>query len=72
MVRADYIRVQNGRYVLDGAFGVTYNVDTVESIDANLDSMRFRPGHPDIDRLLDARRIIGPLRVIIPPATDWA
>lgn len=65
---ADHIRMLNGKLVMDGVYGVTYNVDTVESIDANLDSMRARPDHPDIDRLLDARRHVSVLNFIWPPA----
>ncbi|WP_405747896.1 hypothetical protein [Streptomyces canus] len=64
---ADHIRMLNGKLVMDGVYGVTYNVDTVESIDGNLDSMRARPDHPDIDRLLDARRHVGVLNFIWPP-----
>ena len=64
---ADHIRMLNGKLVMDGVYGVTYSVDTVESIDANLDSMRARPDHPDIDRLLDARRHVSVLNFIWPP-----
>lgn len=65
-MRTDHIRMLNGGLVMDGAYGVTYNVDTVESIDANLDSMRHRPDHPDIDRLLDARSHVRVLNWIWP------
>ncbi|MGW0586048.1 hypothetical protein ACWD25_61730 [Streptomyces sp. NPDC002920] len=65
---SDYIRVLNGILVMDGAFGSTYNVNTVEAIDGNLDSMRARPDHPDIDRLLDARRLVSVLNCIWPPS----
>lgn len=64
----DYIRLDRGLVVMDGVFGSTYIVDTVEAIDANLDSLRSRPGHPDIDRLLDARRIVGPFRALFSDA----
>ncbi|MGW0576323.1 hypothetical protein ACWD25_10215 [Streptomyces sp. NPDC002920] len=66
---SDYIRILNGILVMDGAFGSTYNVNTIEAIDGNLDSMRFRPDHPDIDRLLDARRHVSVLSYIWPPAS---
>lgn len=52
----EYVRTENGRMVLDGAFGVIYNVSTVDQIDGNLSDLRWHPGHPDIDRLLDARK----------------
>lgn len=63
-MRTDYIRKEGDLFVLDGAFGTVYNVDTVESIDANLEGLR--PDHPDVDRLLDARKLIGPLNAIWP------
>jgi hypothetical protein len=47
--------------VLDGADGVTYDVGTVQEIDASLETLSRRPGHPDIDRLLDARLLVGTL-----------
>lgn len=65
---SEYIRSINGVLVMDGFYGTIYNVDTIDSIDANLDSMRHRPGHPDIDRLLDARRHISLLNYIWPDA----
>lgn len=54
------------RLVMDGAFGSIYVVDTVAAIDANLESLHWNPGHPDVDRLLDARRVVGALRALIP------
>lgn len=62
----DHIRTDRDRLVMDGAFGAIYVVDTVEVIDANLESLHWRPSHPDIDRLLDARRVVGALRAIFP------
>jgi hypothetical protein len=67
---SDYMRCLDGMLVMDGVYGVTYNVDTVESIDGNLDSMRARPDHPDIDRLLDARRHVSVLNFIWPPVEE--
>lgn len=64
------IRMDRGLFVMDGAFGSTYIVDTVEAIDANLESLRWRPGHPDVDRLLDARRIVGPFRALFSDVDD--
>ena len=55
MGQSEHIRVDRGMHVLDGAYGVIYNVNTIDKIDANLEDKRFYPGHPDIDRLLDAR-----------------
>jgi hypothetical protein len=62
----DHIRTDRDRLVMDGAFGSIYIVDTVEVIDANLESLRRRPGHPDIDRLLDTRRVVGALYALFP------
>lgn len=62
----DHIRTDRGCLVMDGAFGSIYIVDTVEVIDANLESLHWRPNHPDVDRLLDARRVVGALRAIFP------
>jgi hypothetical protein len=56
-VRTDYIRKEGDLFVLDGTFGVIYNVDTIELLDGNLANLRR--DHPDIDRLLDARKTIG-------------
>lgn len=56
-MRTDYIRKEGDVFVLDGTFGVVYKVDTVDLIDANLADLR--PDHPDVDRLLDARKMIG-------------
>lgn len=50
----------DGILVMDGNFASTYRVETVKAIDGNLDSMRARPGHPDIDLLLDARKMLSP------------
>lgn len=56
---ADYVIRRNGHTVVQGVYGTTYNANTVDQIDANLDSIRHgQPDHPDIDRLLDARRLI--------------
>ncbi|MFG2970904.1 hypothetical protein ACGFZS_47310 [Streptomyces sp. NPDC048288] len=52
----------DSQIVIDGAHGSTYAVGTVEQIDANLESLRHHRGHPDIDRLLDARLLVGSLR----------
>lgn len=50
-----------GRIVLDGVYGTTYPVGTVQEIDTNLKDLSRRPGHPDIDRLLDARLLVAAL-----------
>lgn len=63
-MKTDYIRKEGDLFVLDGAFGVVYNVDTVERIDANLADLR--PDHPDVNRLLDARKTIGLVNHIWP------
>lgn len=52
----EHARVIDGRMVLDGAFGVVYNINSLYEIDGNLSDLRWRPDHPDIDRLLDARK----------------
>lgn len=67
MKRSDYLRWQGKLLVLDGAYGSTYVVDTVEKIDANLESLHYRPAHPDIDRLLDARLHVAVLNCLFPP-----
>ena len=69
-MRTDHIRTLNGLLVLDGFYGTIYNVNTVEAIDGNLDSMRARPDHPDIDRLLDARNHVRVLNWIWPEKVD--
>lgn len=52
--------------VMDGYNGhVTYIVDTVYVIDGNLASLRR--GHPDINLLLDARRLVSTLNAMFPP-----
>ncbi|WP_371099873.1 hypothetical protein [Streptomyces sp. PU_AKi4] len=63
----DHLRWEGKLLVLDGAYGSTYNVDTVGSIDANLECLRHHPGHPDIDRLLDARLHVVVLNAVFPP-----
>lgn len=60
------IRTNGDHLVMDGVYATTYRVDTVDEIDANLDCLRYRPDHPDIDLLLDARRIVGTLNWIWP------
>jgi hypothetical protein len=70
MERRDYMRWEGQLLVLDGAYGSTYNVDTVDSIDANLESLRYRPHHPDVDRLLDARLHVSVLNSITPPSAQ--
>jgi hypothetical protein len=68
--RSDYLRSNNGRLLVDGAYGVTYNADTVDVIDANLEDISKRgPDHPDIDRLLDARRLVSLHGFLFDPAT---
>lgn len=66
----DHLRWEGKLLVLDGVHGSTYNVNTVDSIDANLESMRHRPDHPDIDRLLDARLHVAVLNSIWPPSAQ--
>jgi hypothetical protein len=63
----DHLRWEGKLLVLDGAYGSTYNVDTVDSIDANLECLRYRPDHPDIDRLLDARLHVAVLNSFASP-----
>lgn len=70
MERSDHLRWEGKLLVLDGACGSTYNVDTVDSIDANLECLCYRPGHPDIDRLLDARLHVAVLNGLFPPAAE--
>ncbi|MFD4596685.1 hypothetical protein ACFWPQ_01505 [Streptomyces sp. NPDC058464] len=65
-MQAGLIRTIGEHLVLDGVYGTVYRIDTVDEIDANLDSMRFHPDHPDIDRLLDARRIVSVLNWVWP------
>lgn len=69
MERSDHLRWQGRVLVMDGVYGSTYVVDTVDSIDANLESLRHHPDHPDIDRLLDARLIVGALNSFAPPVS---
>ncbi|MFI2620420.1 hypothetical protein [Streptomyces sp. NPDC018584] len=64
----DHMRWEGKLLVLDGTYGSTYNVDTINSIDANLESLRYRPDHPDINRLLDARLHVAVLNSIWPPS----
>lgn len=65
-----HVRDLDGILVMDGSYGVTYKVDTVHTIDGNLEGLRWRPGHPDIDLLLDARHLVGTLNFIWPPAKE--
>lgn len=65
-MQAGRIRTIGEHLVMDGMYGTTYRVSTIDEIDANLDSLRHRPGHPDIDLLLDARRIVGVLNYVWP------
>ncbi|MFD0405537.1 hypothetical protein [Kitasatospora sp. NPDC127116] len=61
----DHLRVSSGRFVVDGTHGSTYNANDLNTIDANLEDISKRgPDHPDIDRLLDARRIVGPWQAL--------
>lgn len=61
----DYLRKSGDNLVVDGAYTTTYLANTVDQIDANIDSIRHSdPRHPDIDRLLDARRIVGPYNAL--------
>jgi hypothetical protein len=52
----EHTRSIGSRTVLDGVFGVAYNVTTLEEIDGNLSDLHWNPSHPDIDRLLDVRK----------------
>ena len=56
----------NGRpLIVEGVHGTHYRANTVYEIDANLESIRS--DHPDVDRLLDARRLVSTLNAIISP-----
>ncbi|MEV7770496.1 hypothetical protein [Kitasatospora sp. NPDC086791] len=67
----NHLRVSNGRFVVDGAHGSTYNANDLDTIDANLEDISKRgPDHPDIDRLLDARRIVSLHTTLFGPDTE--
>jgi hypothetical protein len=64
-MRADYLRPgvkgspAESAFILVGYCDVWYNAGTIAVIDANLEDLSHqRIDHPDIDRLLDARRIV--------------
>lgn len=68
----NYLRRNGDNLVVDGAYSSTYLANTVDQIDANIDSIRHgQPDHPDIDRLLDARRIVGPCNVLFGSNEDF-
>jgi len=51
------VRKIGDHLVLDGHAGAIYRIDTVDAVDENLRTIRS--DSPDVDRLLDARRIVG-------------
>lgn len=56
---------------MNGTFAVTYNVDTVALVDANLEDLakqRASTRHPDVDLLLDARPLVSLLVSIWGPS----
>ena len=54
-----YRRGEGGPLVMDGTSRVTYRVSTIGAVDAALGHLC--KGHPDVDLLLDARRVISML-----------
>lgn len=65
----DYLRRSNPRdsgspWVVVGAYDVHYLANTVYDIDANLEDLHG--DHPDVDRLLDARRLVSAANEIFP------
>lgn len=60
----DYLRNGHPPYV-EGVYGTHYRAVTVYDIDANLEGLRG--DHPDVDRLLDARRLVAAVNAIVSP-----
>lgn len=65
-MRSDFIRPGLGKspQVVLGTYDVTYRAETVYDIDANLECLRG--DHPDVDRLLDARRLVAAANTLFP------
>jgi hypothetical protein len=68
-VRTDYVRRANSRdpaspWIVIGVYDVHYLANTVYDIDANLECLSG--DHPDVDRLLDARRLVSAANAIFP------
>ena len=66
-MRADHLRRidpcdPKSPWIVVGVYDVHYRANTVYDIDANLEDLRG--DHPDVDRLLDARRAISLLNAI--------
>ncbi|WP_309032777.1 hypothetical protein [Streptomyces alfalfae] len=58
-MRRDEVEDWRDQVVIDGtAEGTTYAAGTIEAIDASLAMLAGEPGHPDVDRLLDARLLL--------------
>jgi hypothetical protein len=56
--------------IVVGVYDTHYRVNTVYEIDSNLADLRA--DHPDVDRLLDARRIVSAVNAAIPAGCTHA
>jgi hypothetical protein len=63
-------RQPDNRYVLIGVHQSWYNVTTLYEVDGNLESIsRGLPRHPDVDLLLEWRRIVSAVEFLVSDCT---